>query len=96
MSRLTKTMLALLIINSVASVLFLTGIVDVSAVPGLYVVVPLVAIFYGAFLICRLLQKDVVEFDAEEHAHHDLAALEGHPHNVEPLHDHDHHESIAA
>jgi ABC-type nickel/cobalt efflux system permease component RcnA len=93
MSRLTKTMLALLIINIVASVLFLTGLVNVSFFPGLYVVFPLVAIFYGMFLICWMLEKDVVEFDAEHHKH---VAPEEHPHNIESLHDHDHHEQIAA
>lgn len=93
MSRLTKIMLGLTVINSVASALFLTGIINVSAAPGLYVVFPLAAVFYGMFLICRMLEKDVVEFDAEHCGH---AAPEIHPHNVESLHGHDHHESIAA
>ena len=92
MSRVTKIMLALTVINSVASVLFLTGIVNVSSLPGLYVVFPLAAILYGMFLICRMLEKDVAEFDAEHHDH----APEVYPDNIEPLHDHDHHESIAA
>jgi ABC-type nickel/cobalt efflux system permease component RcnA len=89
-------MLALLIVNTAASVLFLTGIVDVSAAPGLYVVFPLVATFYGAFLICLALDKEVARFDADAHTHHDHAAPEIHPHNVEHLHDHDHPESLAA
>ncbi|HTV75704.1 MAG TPA: hypothetical protein VMD57_01810 [Candidatus Baltobacteraceae bacterium] len=93
MSRLTKIMLELTVINSVASALFLTGIINVSAAPGLYVVFPLAAVSYGMFLICRMLQKDVVEFDAEHRAH---TAPDIHPHNVEHLHGHDHHESIAA
>ena len=67
MSRLTKIMLGLTVINSVASALFLTGIVNISSVPGLYVVFPLAAIFYGMFLICWMLEKDVAEFDAEHH-----------------------------
>jgi ABC-type nickel/cobalt efflux system permease component RcnA len=94
MSRLTKIMLGLTVINSIASVLFLSGIVNVSAAPGLYAVFPLAAIFYGMFLICRMLEKDVAEFDAERHDHKPAE----HPRNIEPLHnhDHDHHESIAA
>ena len=96
MSRLTKIMLALMIINSVASVLFLTGIINISSFPGLYVVFPLAAVCYGMFLICWMLQKHVAAFDTEERAHHDLAPLTEYPHNVQPLHDHDHHESIAA
>ncbi len=96
MSRLTKFMLALLVVNSVASVLFLTGMVDVRTVPGLYVVFPLAAVSYGIFLICLALDKEVAAFNADEHTHHDHIGAEIHPHNVEALHGHDHHESIAA
>ena len=96
MSRLTKFMLWLLVINVIASALFLTGIVNVSLLPGLYVVFPLAAIFYGMFLICRMLEKDVAQFDAEHSAHQAHIETEAHPHNVEALHHHDHHEEIAA
>ncbi len=96
MSRLTKIMLVLLVVNAAASALFLTGAVNVSAAPGLYLVFPLAAIFYGAFLICLALDKEVAKFDAEQRAPHDHIAPEIHPHNVESLREHDHHESIAA
>ena len=96
MGKLAKIMLALLISSSVASVLFLAGIVDVSAVPGLYVVFPLAAICYGMFLICLALDKEVARFDAEQQAHHDPAAPGKAPDNVESLHSHDPHESLAA
>jgi hypothetical protein len=74
MSRLTKTMLALLIINSVASGLFLTGVVDISGVPEFDMVYPLAALFYGLFLISLMMQKEVARFDKEQHAHHNEAA----------------------
>lgn len=96
MSRLTKTMLGLLISNSIASLLFLTGIVNINRFPGLYVVFPLAAVFYGMFLICWMLQKNVAAFDTEERAHQDHAGPVEFPQNVQSLHDHDHHESIAA
>ena len=96
MNRLTKTMLALLIINSVGSVLFLTDIVNISSYPGLYIVFPLAAVFYGMFIICWMLQKHVTAFDTEERTHHNLVLPAKHPQNVQSLHDHDHHESIAA
>lgn len=96
MSRLTKIMLVLLVVNSAASALFLTGAVNVSAAPGLYVVLPLAAIFYGAFLICLALDKEAAKFDAEQRDSHDHIAPDIHPHNVESLHNHDHHESLAA
>lgn len=95
MSRPTKIMLGLTIINLIASALFLSGIVNISGFPGLYIVFPLAAVFYGMFLICRMIEKDVAEFDAEQRAHQNHAPEE-HPHNIEPLHGHDHHESIAA
>ena len=96
MSKLTKFMLGALIINSIATVLFLTGIVDVTAVPGLYLAFPLAAILYGMFVICLALHKEVARFNADEFTHHDYAAPDIHPHNVEPLHGHDHDKSVAA
>jgi len=81
-------MLELTIINCVASALFLTGIVNVSDAPGFYVTFPLAAILYGMFLICRMLQKDVVEFDAEHHHQH---AAEHHAEPAKMLHGHEHH-----
>ena len=88
-------MLEMTVINSVASALFLTGIVNVSDFPALYVSFPLAAVSYGMFLICLALDKEVAGFDAEQRARHDPTP-EKHPHNVESLHGHDHHESIAA
>lgn len=96
MSKLTKFMLASLIISAVASALFLTGIVDVHTVPGLYVVFPLVATLYGCFLICLVLDKEAARFDADQRAHHGSCAPDIHPHNVEHLYDHEHHDSVAA
>jgi len=96
MSRLTKTVFAVLVVNTIASVLFLTGMVDVSGAPGLYAVFPLAAVSYGMFVICFALDKEVARFDAEQHSHHDHVAPGVHPHNVEPLHSHDDQESLAA
>ncbi len=96
----TKLMLVLLVLNAVAAVLFLTGIVNVSSVPGFYLTFPLAAIFYGLFLICMALDKEVTKFHDEEHAHHNHAAIVGQPDNIEHLHSHnhshDHHDSLAA
>ncbi len=92
----TKLMLGLLIANTVAAALFLTGVVDVSKVPGFYLAFPLAAIFYGLFLIGHALDKEVAAFDAEQGAPGGHAAPEAHPPNVEHLPREDHHESIAA
>jgi len=96
MSRLTKFMLALLVINSVASALFLTGTVNISAAPGLYVVFPLAAIFYGMVLICRMLEKDATEFDADKSTNDNHVMPVKRPRNVESFHDREHHKPVAA
>jgi ABC-type nickel/cobalt efflux system permease component RcnA len=96
MSRLTKIMLGLMIVNAVASVLITANIVNDSKFPGLDVVFPLTAVFYGMFMICRMLQKDIAEFDAEQRSHHDHASPHIHSQSVESFHNHGHHESMRA
>jgi hypothetical protein len=96
MSRLTKTVLGLTIFNVIASVLFLTGLVNVSFFPGLYLVFPLAAVGYGMFVICLALEREAARFDAEQREHQDHVDPDVPPHNVESLHGPDHHESLAA
>jgi len=96
MSRLTKIMLGLMIANAVASALTLTGIVNVSDFPGFYVVFPLAAIFYGMFLICHILEKDVTEFDAEQRELDDHAASGNHSEPAETIHGQEHHAPLQA
>ena len=90
MSRLTKSMLALMIINGVASLLFLTGLLDVGSFPGLYVAFPLAATFYGLFLISRIFEKDMARFDAEHCGPGD------HSESDDAMHVHEHHEPAHA
>jgi hypothetical protein len=68
MSRLTKILLLAAIINTVAAALFLTGLVHVSRVPGLYVTFPLAAIFLGLAALARIFQKEFAAYDAEQRA----------------------------
>ena len=96
MSRLTKIMLALVIGNAVASVLFLTGLVDVSSFPGLYVVFPLTATFYGLFLISRIFQKDMARFDAEHRVPDGQVEMDDHLESDEYGHGHEYHEPAHA
>lgn len=86
MSGLTKTMLGLTIASAIASVLVLSGIVNVSDVPGFYVVFPLAAVFYGMFLICWILQKEVAESDAEQRKHRGHAAPGNDLQSAAPVH----------
>jgi len=101
MSGLTKTMLGLTIASAVASGLFLSGIVNVSDVPGFYVVFPLAAVFYGMFLICWMLQNEVAKSDAERRKHRRYAAPDNDLKSTEPVHGGEHpvsrlHDSIKA
>jgi Mg2+/Co2+ transporter CorB len=97
MSKVTKMMLGFMLVNAVAAVLFLTGVVDVSQVPGFYVALPLAAIFYGMFVICRVLDKEVAAFNAERGAHPWPVTPEENSKVIHSIrHAHDHHESMAA
>ena len=96
MSRLTKILLALTMINFVPGVLFVSGIVGVGSFPGLYATFPVGATLYGLFLISLMLEKEVAAFDAEQRAHEDHATPDNHSEPVEPLHGHEHHQPIKA
>jgi len=96
MSRLTKILLWLTIINFVPGLLFVSGIAGVGQFPGLYATFPVGATLYGLFLISRMLEKEVAAFDAEQRAHEDPATPDHHPESVVPLHGHEQHEPIKA
>ena len=96
MSRVTKMLLTLTIINFVPGVLFVSGLVGVGRFPGLYATFPVGATLYGLFLISRMLQKEVAAFDAEQRAHRDHPTPDNHAEPVEPLHGDEHHEPIKA
>lgn len=96
MSRLTKMLLALTIVNFVPGVLLVSGIVGVGKFPGLYAIFPVGATLYGLFLISRMLEEEVAAYDAEQRAHEDRAAPDNHPESVEPLPGHEHHEPMKA
>lgn len=85
MSRLTKILLALTIINFVSGVLFVSGIVGVGKFPGLYATFPVGTTLYGLFLISCMLEKDVAAFDAEHGAHEYHSAPDDPSEPVEPV-----------
>jgi len=96
MSRLTKILLALTIINFVPGVLFVSGIIGVGRFPGLYATFPVGVTLYGLFLISRMLEKEIAAFDAEQRAHEDHPTPDHHSEPVEPFHGQEHHEPIKA
>ncbi|HKW28029.1 MAG TPA: hypothetical protein VJT54_01740 [Verrucomicrobiae bacterium] len=96
MSRLTKMLLALTIINFVPGVLFVSGIVGVGKFPGLYATFPVGATLYGLFLISRMLEQEVAVYDAEQRTHAEHPTPDNYSQSVEPLQGHEHHEPINA
>jgi len=68
MTKMTKTLLVLSAVNLVAGLIFATNLIDVHEASALYVALPAGAIFFGLFLISRLLEKEVAVYD-EEHRH---------------------------
>ncbi len=96
MSRLTKILLALTIINFVPGVLFVSGMVGVGRFPGLYATFPVGATLYGLFLISRMLEKEVAAFDAEQRAHEYPAAPDNHSESGKRSHGHEGHELMKA
>jgi len=74
MNKLTKLLFGFTVINLVAGVLFLTGIINVDAVPGLYMIFPLGVVSCGVFLIFFAVEKETAMYDIEEWVHEvDLA-----------------------
>ena len=65
MTRCTKILLVLTIVNLAAAALFLADIVDVSRVPGLYVTFPFGVTLLGMFLISLMLQKEIAAYNTE-------------------------------
>jgi hypothetical protein len=92
MGRLAKIVLELTILNVIASVLFLSGVVDVSGFPGLYVVIPLAAVGYGMFVICLALEKEAAGFDSEHRTPPEVTGPDSGSGLTGSFHDHEHHE----
>ena len=66
MTKTTKTLLVLTVVNLIAGFLFASNLIDVRNVPVFYVALPAGAIFLGMFVISKLLEKEVAAYDAEQ------------------------------
>src|SRR5258706_14993517 len=64
-SRTTKTLLILSLVGLVSGFAFVSGMVNVGEAVGLYAALPMGAIFFGLFLISKLLEKEVAVYDTE-------------------------------
>lgn len=66
MKKMTKALLALLVLLLGAGLVFLTGIINVSKAPELYVLFPIGASLYGLFLISLVFEKQFAAAAAEQ------------------------------
>ena len=66
MTKATKILLGLSIVGLATGLIFVTGLVNVGNMVALYVALPVGAIFFGLFLISKLLEKDTALFDNEQ------------------------------
>ena len=92
MRRFTKVLLLLTLVTLPLGLLFLFGVINVENIPELYVVFPVGASLFGLFLICRLLEKEVAAFDAEQRAHPDSSPAE----SSQYVGDHEHSNAVKA
>ena len=68
MSKMTKALLVLSLSCLAAGLVFVTGLINVTDMPFLYVTFPAGAISFGLFLISLSLQKESALFDEERRA----------------------------
>ena len=73
MSKATKTLLVLSVTCLALGLIFVTGLVNVQDAVALYVALPAGAIFFGLFLISKLLDSETAAYDAEQSGSRALA-----------------------
>src|SRR2546422_9965727 len=66
MARMTKTLLTVSLAGLITGLAFVTGLVNVQNAVWLYVALPAGAIFFGLFLIAKLLEQETARYDAEQ------------------------------
>src|SRR6266446_10126288 len=66
MARMTKTLLTVSLAGLITGLAFVMGLVNVQNAVGLYVALPTGAVFFGLFLIARLLEQETAQYDAEQ------------------------------
>ena len=68
MTRTTKSLLIISVVCLLAGMAFVTGLINVEKASGLYVALPFGAIFFGLFLLSKMLEKESAHYDAEQRA----------------------------
>ena len=68
MSKITTNLLFASIACIISGLALVTGLVNAEGMAGLYVALPLGASFFGLFLISRIFEKEVSQYDDEQQA----------------------------
>jgi hypothetical protein len=66
MTKMTKTLLVLAIAGIVSGMAFVTGAINASSLVALYTALPAGAIFFGLFLLSKILEKETALYDNEQ------------------------------
>ena len=77
MTKTTKSLLAISLVCFVVGLAFVTGLVNVRRVAALYVVLPLGAVFFGLFLLSKILEQEFAAYDLEQRNAHSRETLSG-------------------
>jgi len=96
MNRFTKVLLGVAILNVVAGLLFVTGVINVDAAPGLYAIFPLGVVCTGVFFIFFAVEKETAMYDIEEWVHEIDLEKYNHSHADELHHGYGHHAPMHA
>ncbi len=68
MTKTTKSLLAVAVAGIVVGLAFVTGVVSFRGVVWVYTILPAGAIFFGFFLISKLLEQETALYDVEQEA----------------------------
>ena len=79
MSKITKTLLVLSLVGLLSGLLFVSGGFNSGGLVALHIVLPMGAIFFGLFLLSKVLEKETALYDQEQRAHLELAMHEQKP-----------------
>lgn len=72
MTKTTRSLLVISILCLAVGLAFVTGIINVQNAAGLYVALPLGAIFFGLFLISKIFEKEAALYDEEQQARREV------------------------
>jgi hypothetical protein len=74
MTKTTKVLLLLALAGLVSGLLFVSGSLNSGGLVALHVLLPMGAIFFGLFLLSKMLEKETAQYDEEQRANMEAAS----------------------